>query len=57
MEACTIKKFVQSLSLWFKYLSKDGLLKTSCRCLISLGLVLVKGFQDSGKCNAKFGKL
>lgn len=29
---------------WLKHFSKDSLLKRSCRCVISLGLVLMKSF-------------
>ena len=46
MEVRTVKKKVSKACLmgWLKYLSKDGLLKRSWRCLISLGLVLMKVF-------------
>jgi hypothetical protein len=45
IEAHTVKMALYfCLSDWLKHLSKGGLLKKSQRCLISLGLVLMKGF-------------
>lgn len=50
MEICSIKMGMKILFEWLvKHLSKDGLLKRSWRCLLFLGLVLMKGFYDSGK--------
>lgn len=38
------KKSVKNLNGWLKHLSKDGLLERTCRCLISLALVLMERF-------------
>lgn len=45
MEACTVKKRYQKVVIvWLKHLLKDGLMKRGWRCLVSLGLVLMKAF-------------
>ena len=45
MEIYTVKKLSEvCLNGWLKCLLKDGLLKRSWRCLISLGFVLMEGF-------------
>lgn len=50
MEACMVEKSAKSISAWLvKCLVKDGLLQRSWRCIMSLDLVLMKGFSGSGK--------
>ena len=49
-EVCSVKRTVKILFEWLvKHLSKDGLSRRNWRRLIFLGLVLMKGFYDSGK--------
>jgi len=50
MDARTVQKVSEvCLNGCLKRLSKDDLPKESWKCLISLGLVLTKGFYGSGK--------
>jgi hypothetical protein len=37
------------LIFFLKYGSKGGLLRMSWRCLVFVGLMMMKGFKDSGK--------
>lgn len=55
VEACSARKKGVIFEWLLKQLSKDGQLKRGWSCLISLGLVLMKGFKVQRNCSAGVG--